>query len=196
MQEKLKFIKKNRPKLKQGDVFYYFINGKFYFGIVLLTQLNPSIKDGIDITVLLPNYFESSVENFKKESFINCIYNRNLLAPQTIINKRAWLLGFFVNFKTIELSELNILEFLRFEAWGKVYDYNYQEVNNIPELSLFGSAGLYGYEGIEYLIQVGIGLCCDENEDPYSYYTHENFQKMIKGRSLPYWYYNSISKNI
>ncbi len=52
----LKFIKKSRKKLKQGDVFYYFINNKYYFGIVLLTQLDKKISDNTAIVVLLVNY--------------------------------------------------------------------------------------------------------------------------------------------
>lgn len=65
----LNFIKKSRPKLRCGDIFYYHIDNKFYYGIVLLTQLDPSIYEGVDFTVLLPNYYEINNTNLNIDKF-------------------------------------------------------------------------------------------------------------------------------
>lgn len=191
----LKVIKKSRTKLKQGDVFYYFINNKYYFGIVLLTQLDKKVSDNTAIVVLLINYHTKEISDFSLEALNNKVINLDLIAPPVVINKKAWSLGYFANFENINYKNQDILELLRFECWDYVCNYQYEPSNDIPEIKLFGSAGIYGYEGVEYLIQVGLGISFDKNEQPYKYYEDNDFKKYIKTPYLPHWYYNSLGEN-
>lgn len=191
----LKFIKKSRIKLKQGNVFYYFINNKYYFGIVLLTQLDKKISDNTAIVVLLVNYHTKEISDFSFEKLNNKIIKLDLISPPVVINKKPWSLGYFVNLENIHYQNPNILELLRFECWDYVCNYQYEPSNDVPEVKLFGSVGIYGYEGIEYLIQVGLGIFFDKNESPYKYYEDDDFKRYIKNTVLPYWYYNSLSEN-
>ncbi|WP_424405452.1 hypothetical protein [Pasteurella sp. PK-2025] len=190
----LQFIKKSRPKLKQGDVFYYLINNKYYLGTVLLTQLDRDIKDNTAIVVLLTNYSIEDIHDFSIEKLHKKIEELSLIAPPTLINKKAWNLGYFVNLTNVNYLNKEILNLLRFECWDHLCDYQYNPSYNIPELKLFGSSGIYGYEGIEYIIQIGLGLFYDNNEKPYKYYEDSDFKKYIKNNKLPYWYYNAIGQ--
>lgn len=192
---KLALIKKSRPKLKKGDIFYYAINKKIYCGIVLLTQLDPTITDGIDITVLLPNYAIGSVNEFDIAKFQKALVERNLIAPPIIINKKAWTLGYFHNFCSIDLSFLtDVINDCRFNYYDELYDVNYKIRDDLPDLKLVGKTGLYGYEGIEYLIQIGLGLYFDKNESKYTYSQYRDLQDYIQNREIPYWYYNGIGE--
>lgn len=191
----LNFIKKSRPKLRCGDVFYYHIDNKFYYGIVLLTQLDPSISEGVAFTVLLPNYYEINNTNLNIDKFKEKIINRELIAPPIIINKRAWTQGYFCNYNNINLSFMkDILDDCRFAYFDELYDVNYRIKNDLPDLKLVGKTGLFGYEGIEYLIQIGLGLYLDEEEISFTYSQYRDLEKHIKGREIPYWYYNAIGK--
>lgn len=191
----LNFIKKSRPKLKCGDIFYYHIDNKFYYGIILLTQLDPNISEGIDFTVLLPNYYEINHNYFNVDKFKEKIINRDLIASPIIINKRAWTQGYFCNYSNINLSFMkDILDDCRFAYFDELYDVNYRIKNDLPDLKLVGKTGLFGYEGIEYLIQIGLGLYIDENEINFTYRQYRDLGKYIKGREIPYWYYNAIGQ--
>lgn len=143
----LQFIKKSRPKLKEGDIFYYYINNQYYFGIVLLTKLDHELSDNIAITVLLVNYSESDISNFSVKSLEEKIKQLYLIAPPIVINKKVWNLGFFANLnKNLDVSE--IFRNLRFECWDHICDYKYNHIHDIPEPKLFGSSGGYAYEGL------------------------------------------------
>lgn len=85
----LQFIKKSRPKLKEGDIFYYYINNQYYFGIVLLTKLDHELSDNIAITVLLVNYSESDISNFSVKFLEEKIKQLYLIAPPIVINKKV-----------------------------------------------------------------------------------------------------------
>lgn len=191
----LNFIKKSRPKLRCGDVFYYHIDNKYYFGIVLLTQLDKKISDNTAIVVLLVNYHTKEISDFSLEELNNKVIELDLISPPAVINKKPWSLGYFVNLENIHYKNQDILELLRFECWNYVCNYQHEPSNDVPEVKLFGSVGIYGYEGIEYLIQVGLGLFLDKRELPYKYYEDEDFKKYIKNQVIPYWYYNSLSEN-
>ncbi|MGC7560396.1 hypothetical protein [Pasteurella sp. PK-2025] len=191
----LQFIKKSRPKLKCGDVFYYHIDNKFYYGIVLLTQLDPSISEGVDFTILLSNYHEVNYTDFDLDKFKTKIINRDLIAPPVIINKRAWTQGYFCNYINIDLSFIkDILNDCRFAYYDELYDVNYKIRNDIPDLKLVGKTGLYGYEGVEYLIQIGLGLYIDHDEVNFTYRQYRDLEYYIENREIPYWYYNAIGQ--
>ncbi|WP_143933445.1 hypothetical protein [Pasteurella testudinis] len=187
---KLQFIKKTRPKLKSGDVFYYHIKNRFFLGVVLLTRLDTRISDNISITILLPNYSKEKKELLSIDEMKKKIIDLDLIAPPTNINKKAWTLGYFVNIDNITID--NILEYCRFYSLGDLYNYKYQETSSLPDFRLLGKMGTYAYEGIEYLIQLGLGLDYDEKEKPYKYY--EDYLNHLNEQKLPYWYYNSIGK--
>ncbi|OBX05115.1 hypothetical protein QV06_03815 [Gallibacterium genomosp. 3] len=187
----LQFIKKSRPKLKSGDIFYYRINNKYYFGLVLLTQLDKRIEDNTAITVALPHYCTDEITEFSINDFVYKLESLDLMAPPITINKRAWWKGFFVKFTGIDY--ITIIENLRFVYAGKVYNSQFELCNDVPTPKLLGSVGAYGYEGVEYLIQVGLGLSVDINEAPYKYYTSFFYEKYLKSKEIPYWYYNSIT---
>ncbi|KMK51605.1 hypothetical protein RO21_05335 [[Actinobacillus] muris] len=192
---KLKVIKKSRPKLKQGDIFYYSINDKYYLGIVILTELNNIvIGDNVVITILLVNYSVENINDVSIDLLIEKVESLDIIAPPLVINKKSWWLGYFNNLSNMSYNNSFILNNLRLECWDYICNSKGEKANDIPEIKLFGSSGIYGFEGVEYLIQLGLGLAYDENEEPYSYYIDDDFKKYIKNRKLPYWYYNSLPK--
>lgn len=188
----LQFIKKSRPKLKSGDIFYYRINNKYYFGLVLLTQLDKRLDDNIAIIVALPHYCTDEITEFSINDFVYKLENLDLMAPPITINKKAWWKGFFVKFTSIDYINDTITKNLRFVYAGKVYNSQFEPCNDVPIPKLLGNVGLYGYEGIEYLIQVGLGLSLDVNEAPYEYYMNPWYDKYLEDKEIPYWYYNSV----
>ncbi len=165
----LNFIKKSRPKLKCGDVFYYHIDNKFYYET---------------------NYTDFNVDRFKEKIIL-----RDIIAPPIIINKRAWTQGYFCSYTNINLSFMkDILSDCRFAYFDELYDVNYKIKDDLPDLKLVGKIGLFGYEGVQYLIQIGLGLYIDKEEINFTYRQYRDLEKYIKGREIPYWYYNAIGQ--
>lgn len=191
---KLKFIRKTRPKLKKGDIFYYNINQQFYFGLVISTRFYPDFSDNSAINLLLPNYATADLKDFCLEHFQQSLSPENLIASPAIVNRKPWTQGYFIQYAHMNLDNLSLLAQCRFEYSPSVYNLDYIKVNDIPDNRLLGTVGIYAYEGIEYLIQLGLGLDFDNNERPYKYYKYELLQDKIKGE-LPYWYYRSIGIN-
>lgn len=105
--------------------------------------------------------------------------------------------GYFKNFTSIDVSKISKLEDYRIVHNGYLYDRFYNEIHDyldevnipdIPDVKFLGNIGLYAYEGIEYIIQLGLDY--DPNERPYDFY--EDFPKNFSEKDLPYWYFNSI----
>lgn len=203
LNNKLQFIQKTRPKLKQGDVFYYMIDDKIYCGLLYLTQSDVGYV-GIGNIVVLPNYSIESLNRFSIDTMIEKIQNSELIAPPTNINQRAWTMGYFKNFEHIDVLKITKLEDYRLLHGSSLYDkfYHkirgyYDEINmsDIPDIKFLGKMGLFAYEGIEYIIQLGLGLEYDPNINPYKFYVEdETIQQMFSEQDLPYWYFNSIGK--
>ena len=203
LNKKLQFIQKTRPKLKQGDVFYYMIDDKIYFGLVFLTKLFPDFSDNSTIVVVLPNYSAKKLDEFSDEVMVEKIQNGELIAPPTHINKKAWTLGYFKVFTNIDISLITRLKNFRVINSAFVYDQDYVELYSpvnpigtpdIPDLLFASNEGVFAYEGIEYIIQLGLGLDYDPNTKPYSFYQDSSMQKNFSEQDLPYWYFNSIGK--
>ncbi|QIW16285.1 hypothetical protein A4G20_08035 [Pasteurellaceae bacterium RH1A] len=197
---KLEFIRKTRPKLKAGNVFYYRINNKVYFGLVFITKAEYDYV-GIAFIVVLPNYAAQQPSDFSPETLIETIQKGDLLAPPTNINQRAWTMGYFNVIDHIDLSSIPILDTYRmnhsgflYDRWGKMlFDLRYDvHTPDIPNILFLGDMGIYAHEGIEYLIQLGLGLDYDAREKPYDFY--ESYPKNFSEEDLPYWYFNSIGK--
>lgn len=199
---KLQFIQKSRPKLKQGDIFYYIINNKIYCGLLFLTKDDVGCVD-IGNVVVLPNYSLKNLDEFSADILIQKIQNGELIAPPTNINQRAWTQGYFKNFEKVDVSSINKLEDYRITHSGHLHDRFYNKIHDyldevnipdIPDVKFLGDIGLYAYEGIEYIIQLGLGLDYNPKEKPYDFY--EDFSKNFTEKDLPYWYFNSIGKKI
>ncbi|MDO6811274.1 Imm26 family immunity protein [Zobellia galactanivorans] len=193
---KLEFIKKNRPKIKIGDYFCFNINKVFYTGVVLHNHLDKSLKENTMITVLVLNYHEKSIDDISSDKLVSALKNRDLLIPPMNINRLGWTKGFFLNIGNIESSDFKeeIIEKCRFfYGLSTIYNMEFKEVKDIPNYSLIGKTGIYNHLGLESMVQISLDLEFTEPNpegyNPYEYY--DELKTKYSNLELPFWYYKA-----
>ena len=195
MENKFELIKKSRPKLKNGDLFYYKINNCIYVGVIIQNQKYMN-EDTKEINCCL--FLESSYNNIEKIS-INVIKNdilkHNLILPPININKKGWTNGFFVVLNNLDLSFANtVLQEIRIiYSEYDIYDINYSEKKDLSSCKLTGKTGIYSDAGVELLLQMSLDLDFEgENPEwynPYKYY--DDLREMFPALEPPFWYYKA-----
>ena len=199
MKNKFELIKKGRPKLKNGDLFYYKINDCTYVGVIIQSQKYMNDRDDVKGYINCCLFLESSYKSIEEISIDvvkNDILEQKLILPPTVINKRGWLNGFFIVFSNLDLSFANdVLQEIRI-IYSKydIYDVNYSEVDDVPNCKLAGDIGIYSDAGVELLLQMSLDLdFAVENPEwynPYKYYDdlREEFPAL---EEFPFWYYKA-----
>lgn len=171
----LELIKKSRPKIAIGDVFYYKINHAFYVGIVLHNHLDPALE-GVMITCAFLETRYATANDISIQQIKDDLIQRKLLLQPINTNRRGWTHGYFVTIDNIGLDFAeSVLKDIRFfYAVETIYNMNYVEVLDCPDFKLCGKIALIAHEGIELLLQISLDLpFVQENPtwyDPYKYY--------------------------
>lgn len=192
MTNTFELIKKSRPKIKIGDIFYYKINNSFYAGIVLHNYLKPTLGEGTMITCAFLETKYASLKEVTVNQLKQDLIEKRLLLPPINTNKRGWTHGCFVTIDNLSLDfAKSMLKDVRFFYGAEtIYNMNYVEVPDCPDFKLCGKVALVAHEGIELLLQISLDLDFTEENptwyDPYKYY-RELKEEGFKG-DYPFWY--------
>ncbi len=188
----LELIKKSRPKIKTGDIFYYKIGNSFYAGIVLHNYLKPSLGEGTMITCAFLETKYATVSKISIQQIKDDLLNKRLLLPPTNTNRRGWTHGYFaiIDNVSLDFAESVLKEIRFFYGVETIYNMSYSEVPECPDFKLCGPTGGYAYEGIQVLLQISLDLPFSEENptwyDPYKYY-RELKEAGFPGE-YPFWY--------
>lgn len=194
MTNTFELIKKSKPKIAVGDVFCYKIDNSFYAGIVLHTQLDPTIRAGVMLTCAFLETKYDTLNDISIQKTREDLVEKKLLLPPTNTNKRGWTHGYFAMLDNLSLDFVGstLKEIRFFHGVKTIYNINYVNVANCPDFKLCGETGLIAHEEIELLLQISLDLKFSGETpswfDPYEYYKKldENFTG-----SLPFWYYKA-----
>lgn len=185
-------IKKSRPKIKSGDVFYYKINNSFYTGFVLHTQLDPTVDEGTIFTCVFLETEYTSSSKISRDQIQNDLLGKRLLLPPVNTNKRGWTHGYFITIDNLNLdfAQPTLRDIRFFYGVTSIRDMNYFKIGNCPDFKLCGRTGLFSENGIELLLQISLDLPFTEENptwyDPYKYYS-ELKEAGFSGE-YPFWY--------
>jgi len=196
MNNKFELIKKSRPKLKIGDLFYYKINNCTYVGVIIQNQkyMNGYTNGEINCCLFLESSY-NSIEEIPIDVIKNDILKHHLILPPININKKGWTNGFFVVFGNLDLSFANneLQEIRIIYSEYDIYDINYSEKEDVPNYKLAGKAGIFSDAGIELLLQMSLDLdFAVENPEwynPYEYY--DDLRETFPAFEPPFWYYKA-----
>ena len=188
----LELIKKSRPKIKIGDIFYYKINSFFYVGIVLHNHLDPTLKEGTMITCTFLETSYSRLEEISIDNIKDDFMQKRLLLPPISTNRRGWTHGYFVVFDNINLSfaESTSSNIRFYYGEESIYNMNYVKQIDCPDFKLCGDIGLYAHEEIEVLLQISLDLPFTE-ENPSWYDPYEHYRELKEAGfpgEYPFWY--------
>ena len=195
MNNRFELIKKGRPNLKIGDLFYYKINNLIYVGVIIQNKyIGEDAAGYINCCLFLESSYKS-IEEISIDVIKNDILNKRLILPPKVINKRGWLNGFFVVFGNLDLSFANnVLQEIRIiYSEYDIYDINYSEKKDVPNWKLAGSIGISSDSGIELLLQISLDLNFEEENpewyNPYKYY--DDLKEVFPAFEPPFWYYKA-----
>ena len=192
MANTFELIKKSKPKIATGDIFGYKIDNSFYAGIVLSTQLDPTIRFGVMLTCVFLETKYDTLNEISIHKTREDLVERKLLFPPTNTNKRGWTHGYFVKLDNIclEFAESMLEEIRFFHGVKTIYNLNYLNAANCPDFKLCGETGLISHEEIELLLQISLDLQFYAEIpswfDPYEYY-RELKEAGFSGE-YPFWY--------
>jgi hypothetical protein len=195
MKNTFELLKKSKPKICIGDIFYYKINNTFYAGVVLHNRLDPTLKEGTMITCAFLETGYTTLNELSIQQVKDDLIGRKLLLAPINTNRRGWNHGYFVILDKIDLDFLeSILNKIRFfYGTETIYNMNYEEVLDCPDFKLCGKIGLYAYEGIEVLLQISLDLDFTE-ENPAWYNPYKYYDELVENNfsgDLPFWYHKA-----
>ncbi|KLG17861.1 hypothetical protein YA52_15810 [Enterobacter roggenkampii] len=147
MADKLTVLSGNEKQKKwpkEGDVFYFQLNdGRLGYGMVSLGKIDIGpFKNAIVIYIY--DYFTSSLQ----EDAV--LAKDNLLLPPIITNNSCWKNGYFVTFKTIETSEVDILpqHYFKNPVRNKIYDQHGVAIDSPIENIPIGEESIQFYKSV------------------------------------------------
>jgi hypothetical protein len=188
-------LKKSKPKIKTGDIFYYKINESFYAGIVLHNHWDPSLKEGTMITCIFLETRYTTVDEISIQQIKDDLLEKKILVPPINTNKRGWTHGYFVMINNINLdfaeSALNDIRF--FYGLTTIRNLDYIKVPNCPDFKFCGKTALIAHEGIEVLLQISLDLDFTE-ENPAWYNPYKYYDELVENNfsgDLPFWYHKA-----
>lgn len=192
MTNTFELIKKSRPAIKVGDVFYYKINNSFYAGIVLHNRFDPALKESTMNTCVFLKTKYATLSEIHLQQVKDDLVEKRLLLPIINTNKRGWTHGYFTMLDNVNIDFAeSILKDIRF-FYGvtTIYNLDHIKVLDCPNFKLCGATGLYAHEEIEVLLQISLDLIFTEKNptwyDPYEYY-RELKEDGFSG-DYPFWY--------
>lgn len=129
---------------KQGDFFYFQLNdGRLGYGMVSLGKIDVGpFKNAIVIYIY--DYFTSSLQ----EDAV--LAKDNLLLPPIITDNSCWKNGYFVTFKTIETSKVDILpqHYFKNPVRNKIYDEHGVTIDSPTENIPIGEESIQFYKSV------------------------------------------------
>ncbi|MGG7523012.1 Imm26 family immunity protein [bacterium BS0013] len=129
---------------KEGDVFYFQLNdGRLGYGMVSLGKIDVGPFNNA-IVIYLYNNFTSSLQEDVK------LAKDNLLLPPIITDNSCWKKGYFVTFKTIETSEVDVLSqhYFKNPVRNKIYDQHGVEIDSPIENMPIGEESIQFYKSV------------------------------------------------